>query len=359
MVIVSSPPLWMKRSLPALPPLTATATDANNVTLTTAEGTIIVRNGTDQSITTVLNDTESTSMFFSSAPTGASVSGDNLVVTTDKGDFTVGGASDTVTMYAGDKTYTAESDRLTDITDANAKSVTLTSGFEKNYYGMHYSYSDGVTTVDATDANTTGLTLTGFKSEVALNLKGADKAANVITGGKGNDTLMGGTGNNSLKGNAGADLFIQNGKTDVILDYAEEDTIQLTEEAAKDTSGNDVTFTNGTGVLTVLNGSGLTINTTVVSDANTATSDDELWGVNGVKDTFLFDGGNDTIHGYEEQDAINLGGFSLSDLVSDAPTVKDNNVIFTFDKKNSFTVTDAVDKTISFTDGFSYSRDKK
>jgi len=341
--------------------LTNSTIDGANVVLTTGDGTIVVENGVDNPIKTSVDGKESMVVFLSSAPTDAKADGENLVVTTAKGDFTVGGASDAAVIFTDDAKYTVAADRITDVTVDDARSVTLTSGFTGGYYGMHNSYATGVTTVNASKADTSSLSLTGFKSALDLNLKGTDNGTNIVTGGKGNDTLMGGKGDDSLKGNAGADLFIQSEGNDTILDYAAEDTIQLASTAESSVDGEDILFTNSTGTIRVSLGSGLEIKTTVVSGANNAfaTSNDELWGINGEKDTFLFDGGKDTIHNYEEQDEINLGGYSLSDLVSGAPSVKDNNLIFEFDKQNSFTVSDAVGKDIAFTDGTVYSRNKK
>ena len=340
--------------------LTATAGDTANVTLTTAEGTIVVENGVNKNIKTKVGEdgNERTTLFLSEVPTSVRAASGNLLASVAGSRVTLGASTDTVQFNVGENKYTATSDRITDKTDADAKSVTLTSAFTKGYYGLHYSYGEGVTAVDATAANTEALNLTGSKSEANLKLIGADKATNSLTGGSGNDTLIGGSQSDTLKGHAGADWFVQSGGDDVILDYTEEDTILLASAASVSTSGSDVIFKNDTGSITVLNGSDLDINTVIGGSANLATTNDELWGRNGVKDTFLFDGGNDTIHNYEAQDEINLGGYSLSELVNGAPSVSDNSLIFAFDKKNSFTVVDAVGKDISFTDGSTYSKRK-
>jgi len=240
---------------------------------------------------------------------------------------------------------------------ADGKSVTLTSGFTNSYYGLHYSYAKGITAVDASQADTESLNLTGSKSKVALKLKGADNANNSITGGKAGDTLTGGKGDDTLKGNGGADVFVQSGGNDVILDYTAKDKIQLLCKAKAETLGNDVKLTNEHGSILIKGGKGIELATVLGGNANLATTDDELWGNDGFKDTFLFDGGNDTIHNYEAQDEINLGGCSLSELINGAPFISRNSLVFAFDKNNSLTLTDALGTDISFADGSAYSRD--
>ena len=164
-----------------------------DVVLTTADGAILVKKGTGQVITTKLGDEEEQYLYLNSAPTNASVSGDDLVVTAGGKDVTLAGAAaDTVTLTVGDKTYAVEATRITDITDADAKSVTLTSDFTNTVYSMHLSYGQGVTKLNGTNAGSSKLNVNGGKVTYDVSLTGAANAKNTLTGGSGNDTIIGG-----------------------------------------------------------------------------------------------------------------------------------------------------------------------
>ena len=115
------------------------------------------------------------------------------------------------------------------------------------------------------------------------------------------------------------------------------------------------------GTVIVNNGYGKTITTVVGGSADVATTNDELWGVSGEKDTFLFDGGKDTVHNYEENDVISLADYSLTDLINGAPSISDKNLVFTFDKSNSLTITDVAGKgtPVTFDDGTTYTLNGK
>ena len=127
-------------------------------------------------------------------------------------------------------------------------------------------------------------------------------------------------------------------------------------EATAEIVDDDVRLTNDYGTIVILNGNGKELTTILGGDNAFADTNDELWGVSGEKDTFLFDGGKDTIHNYEEDDVINLGDYALSDLVSGAPSVSDKNLVFTFNKANSLTISDVVSNgtAITFDDGTTY-----
>ena len=235
----------------------------DDVKLTTDDNnTILIIGGNGQGIDVIdANGKESTLLFLGSAPTNASVNGEDLIVTTAEGDATfAGSASATVTVSADGRTYTVEQTRITDTTDS-AKKVTLTTDFTNTYYGLHQSYGKGVTAVDATQAKGDALNLTGYKSADDLELTGAAKVANTIIGGSGNDTLTGGSGNDQLKGNAGNDLFIQSAGDDTISDYtAGEDKISLTSDITKTEAINDdVKLTTKDGTILILDGNGADI----------------------------------------------------------------------------------------------------
>ncbi len=69
---------------------------------------------------------------------------------------------------------------------------------------------------------------------------------NIIEGGTGNDTLNGGLGNDTLKGGKGSDIFVYSGGNDVITDYKPgEDSIKLNfdEITAQTLSGDTLTLT--------------------------------------------------------------------------------------------------------------------
>ena len=165
-------------------------------------------------------------------------------------------------------------------------------------------------------------------------------------------------------GNAGNDFFVQSAGTDTINDYTEgEDTIVLSSEITSSrTVGNDIRLFTAEGTIIVKNANGMTLTTILGgADSDVATSDDVLWGTDD-SDTFLFDGGNDTIQNYEADDVIELGDkYSLSELVNGAPSVSDKHLLFTFDKENSLTIGNVVGtgKDVSFTDGTTYTSDGK
>ena len=327
---------------------------------------IIIPGGKGQSITTVLDGVEETNVY-GAIPVDASVSGDDLVVIFSDGEERTfeGQAEGSAYVNVNGQSFSITSAQIIDYTDSENRSSTLTSGYNNTYYGMHMTYAYGVTAIDATQAETDKLSITGHKLSSDLTIKGTDNARNTLTGGSGNDTLIGGAGNDKLKGNKGSDFFVQSAGTDTISDYTEgEDTIVLGSEITSTrTVSNDIRLFTAEGTIIVKNAKGMELTTIIggASDSDVATSNDVLWG-SGDSDTFLFDGGNDTVNNYEADDVIELGeGYSLSELVNGAPSVSDKHLLFTFDKDNSLTIGNIVGtgKDVSFTDGTTYSSDGK
>ena len=278
-----------------------------------------------------------------------SVSGKDVIVTTDGGKLTLKNAAqgnvvtivDSKNKVISDYTYSA--DRIVD-----GKSITLTSAFKGTLKTTNYTKVDGS---DATNAiKITGVasvsTLTGgSKNDSIAGGKGNDKlygnAGNdSLVGGDGADTLTGGKGNDTLTGGKGNDVFIYNAGIDLITDYATGDKISLG-AAISQTSikGSDATFTfSKNNTLTVKNGKGkeLTVVTSSgktqtiiggallttksatleswreVGDASTATAKVKLTG-NAKNNTLLGGSGADTLSGGKGNDKLygNAGNDSL------------------------------------------------
>ena len=130
----------------------------------------------------------------------------------------------------------------------------------------------------------------------------------------------------------------------------------------------NVRFVTSAGALVVKNGQSTTITYRVGANGEEQTytygsadiyagNDDALWGTDGVKDTFVFDGGNDTIYNYGAEDEIELAGYSLTDLVNNAPAVSGSNVVFDFGGGNTLTVDGKAGSDISFSDGSTFTGD--
>ncbi len=338
------------------------------VSLTTAEGTVVVK--TDGAITTKIGEDgeETTAYYLNNAPTDATVSGSDLVITNGSETFTVSGAaSKTVTVTTNEGTFTVGKTQIIDINDAAAKSVTLTSG---NTSGG-FVFNDSIAAVDASRAQGKSgkLTFSAKNNTNGVSIIGLSEGANNVIGGAGNDTFVGGNGDDAFKGGTGADLFIQSAGTDLITDYSasDNDIIELTSTPTIGTSGTTVNFVTAEGTLQVKDGKSQTITYRVGADGETQTysasadifagNDNALWGTDDVKDTFVFDGGNDTIYNYGAEDEIALAGYSLTDLVNNAPAVSGSNVVFDFGGGNTLTVDGKAGSDINFSDGSTFTSD--
>ena len=142
-------------------------------------------------------------------------SGDNVIVTVDKGKITLEGA-------ASLSAVNVDFSKLLTVTNKTSSPVTIDSD---------------VKVVDASE-RTTAVKITGnAKANSIIGGSGAD----TLQGGAGNDTLWGGAGNDKLYGGAGKDTFIYrpNEGTDTIYDWESGDILQIL-----DADGAQGSFTN-------------------------------------------------------------------------------------------------------------------
>ena len=224
----------------------------------------------------------------SASITGASLSGNNVVLKTSAGNITVKNSKTkkiTVIDSRGNETSQIYPSYLN--YNADRTVVTIASGFSGTLKATDYDST--VKKIDASaiakainiNGNTLANTILGSaKVDTIYGGEGNDSifgaaGADKIFGDAGNDTLAGGTGNDTLTGGIGSDVFVYGSgdSKDVITDYtAGQDKIKITNGEITKTSysGNNVIFTVGNGSLTVKNGKGKQI--TVTDSTNKTTT---------------------------------------------------------------------------------------
>ena len=213
-----------------------------------------------------------------------SVSGKDVIITTDGGKITVKNAAQgNVVKIVNDKdsvisAYTYSADRIVD-----GKSVTLTSAFKGKLDAKNYTKVDGsdVTNAITITGGSAASNLTGGSgNDSVIGGKANDKlfgnagkdtlvggdGADTLSGGAGDDKLYGNAGNDSLTGGKGKDTFVFSGGKDIITDYtAGDDKVSVSSSLGKgkfSVSGKNVIMTYGTNTLTITNGLGkkITVN---------------------------------------------------------------------------------------------------
>ena len=199
---------------------------------------------------------------FETEITSSSVSGSNVVISTDKGKVTVKGMKgkeiEVIDSDGEAYTFTDIIDKGNEDTvptgwklDTSKKTLTATVASAENEIDLTEGYGESVTKVD------------GSKITGGFEIVGNDNSISV-KGGKGNDTLAGGEGNDTLTGGNGNDWFIYTGGNDVITDYkAGQDSIQINttniDIIEKYTTGSNVVISTEQGNLTITKGSGIAI----------------------------------------------------------------------------------------------------
>ena len=275
---------------------------------------------------------------FGVAISSSSISGNNVIFKTSKGNVTVQngkGKKITVIDSTGKtttKTY-PESNPLPNgwkygtsaSTNNTATIITATLNSAANV-DLNQTYGKNVTKVDGIKV-TKAISITG--KATADSLKGGSGADTIkgnagndtvyggigndtiygganndkiygdagndkLYGDAGNDSLYGGSGNDTFTGGEGNDVFIYEGGKDVITDYtAGQDKIEISSGKITKTSysGKDVIFTIGSGTLTVKNGKGKKI---TVKDSSNKTQTysrtlDLMYDNNFISDDFSLD----------------------------------------------------------------------
>lgn len=140
-------------------------------------------------------DSTSTTLSIAGTKYSTKKSGDNVIVTVDKGKIILTGAANLSSVNI-------DFNKLLTVTDKTKSPVTV----------------DSKTKIIDASARTKAVKITG------------NALTNSILGGKGNDTLTGGKGNDSLWGNGGKDTFIYasgDGK-DIIYGFDNNDMLQIT-----------------------------------------------------------------------------------------------------------------------------------
>ncbi len=212
--------------------ITKSTISGNDIIFTTEDGSVTVKDGKDKKITVI--DVDENRKVYDLTPTpstaGVTVSGANLTV---------------------DTKYTGNTIKLADysgVTKANASKVTK-----------------ALTITGTSSANS----IVGGSGADVIN---GDSGNDTILGGKGNDTLYGGEGNDTLTGGAGYDVFVYENGNDTVTDYVVgQDKIKFEVAITSHTVSNkDVIFKTSQGDLTVKNGKGKKI-TVVDSNGNSTT----------------------------------------------------------------------------------------
>ena len=203
-------------------------------------GTLTVKNGKNQEIVI-----------------GNSIYYNNLVYDTNKSAITIG---------AGFSGSLKSSDYVTTVKTINAGGVTKSTNIIGNAQDNTIIGSSKAETISGGTGNDSIIGNAG--NDKIYGDAGNDK----LLGGEGNDSLYGGTGNDTLTGEKGNDVFVYEGGNDVITDYtAGQDKIKINSGKITKTgyNGNAVTFTVGSGTITVQNGKGKKI---TIIDANNKTT---------------------------------------------------------------------------------------
>mgnify|MGYP002621951891 CR=1 FL=1 len=235
--------------------------------------------------------------------TSSTVSGSNVILTTDTGNVTVKGVKDKVITFVDDSGNTTERIFFGNTSyaplDSNlkydSKRITITAS--KKFIGSQINLSDFLSTTTKVNASALLQDINIFGTAAENSLKGG-KGEDKIYGGAGNDTMYGGAGNDSLfgendddklygdagndtlsggngddilTGGKGADVFIYSGGNDLITDYTAGDKIKIENGKISKTtySGKNVIFSIGNGSLTVQKGKGKKITVTDSSGTKT------------------------------------------------------------------------------------------
>ena len=187
----------------------------------------------------------------------ASLSGSNLIISTDKGSVTVkNGQNKNVSVKDTSGTFkilneypTIEPDTLpagwkygTSVKTNNDTTILTATIASADNLDLNEEYGDGVKKVD------------GSKISGGVEIIGND-SGNSIKCGKGDDVIKSGAGNDTVSLGSGNDTYIYSGGDDLIQDYATVDTIQFeTDIISASLNGSNLIITTGEGNITVKSG---------------------------------------------------------------------------------------------------------
>ena len=214
-----------------------TVETGDNVTLSGGTGNDYIYNGAGVNVVfqyntgdgndTISGFNETSTLAVTGAKYSTKKSGDNVIVTVDKGKITLNGAASLGSVNI-------DFSKLLTVTDKTSSPVTVAANVKV------INASTRTKAVKITGNKLDNEIFGGTKNDSIRGGKGADK----IYGGSGNDTLWGDAGNDSLYGGAGKDTFIYKpGEgTDKIFDYASGDMLKILKTNGKDGG----TFTKGT-----------------------------------------------------------------------------------------------------------------
>ncbi len=216
---------------------------AGNDTLTGGDGNdVFIYEGGNDTITDYTAGKDKIKI--SADITGVTVSGDDVTFRTADGSLTVkDGAGEKITTINSKNKSTVQIYESGLTFNEKQTAVTLSSNYSGSY------------TPDSKLKNL--VTIDGAAVTSAVSITGNSKS-NSIIGGSGNDTLGGVTGNDTLTGGSGADIFVYSAGKDVIADYAAEDKISTGGATISKVTvkKSDVILTVGKGTLTVKDGVG-------------------------------------------------------------------------------------------------------
>ena len=203
----------------------------------------------------------------------SSVSGTNVIITTDEGKVTVKGmkGKEIEVIDFDGETYT-----FTDVIDKN-NTDTVPAGWKLDSSKKTLSATVATADVEVDLTKSYGATVTkvdGSKTKGGVEIIGND-LGDSIKGGSGADTIYGGAGNDTVSLGGGNDLFVYTGGNDLIQDYkAGQDAIQINttdiDVIEKRDSGANVIVETSEGNITIKSGKGKEIS---FFDEN----GDELW----------------------------------------------------------------------------------
>ena len=186
--------------------------------------------------------------------TSSSVKGSDVILTTANGTLTVKNVKDKAITFINDEGETSDLIFFADLSytplekglSYDSKRTVLTVSNEFEDYGINLeNYLPTVIKVNAG----------AFKDSIIIT---GNDLNNSIKSGAGAVILIGGKGNDTLTGGAGSDIFVYESGDDVITDYtAGQDSIVANEEVKNvEYDGKNVILTMDSGTLTVKNAKG-------------------------------------------------------------------------------------------------------
>ena len=193
----------------------------------------------------IIEDYKTGEDIISATYTSSSVKGSDVILTTANGTLTVKNVKDKAITFINDEGETSDLIFFADLSY---------TPLEK---GLSYDSKRTVLTV-SNEFEDYGINLENYLPTVIKVNAGAFKDSIIITGNDLNNSIKGGKGNDTLTGGAGSDIFVYESGDDVITDYtAGQDSIVANEEVKNvEYDGKNVILTMDSGTLTVKNAKG-------------------------------------------------------------------------------------------------------